>query len=576
MIQKSTLALLLAVFFGTAVLNAQTEIPKGWHLLSPTKDSFYGIDLARAYKFLADKNKKPKTVIVAVLDSGVDTTHEDLKGILWHNPKEIPGNGIDDDGNGYIDDVYGWNFLGGKDGRILKNAGDEKTRVYHRFKDKYLDKQVDTSVMSDDEKYVYKTWARSAADINVSPEEQLNVMYVEVAAKGIKKHDKIIRNEMQKEEYTVAELETYIPTTDSCRKAKLGYLNAMKMFGVESDTKNTDIINELDSYVEKKKKAIDAKDTPLHDYRADFVKDDYNNINDKFYGNNDVMGGGPMHGTHVTGIIAAQRNNGIGMDGVADNVKVMTLRVVPDGDEYDKDIALAIFYAVDNGAKVINMSFGKAYSPEKRWIDSAVRYAASKDVLLVHAAGNEASDVDTAQNFPNASLLKGNKKAENFMTVGASSDPKINGSFTASFSNYGKSTVDVFAPGVKIYSTLPGGNQYGNLQGTSMASPVVTGLAAMLRSYYPALSAVQIEEAIERSVVHPTVDVTVLKPSLEGKKDKISMTELARFPGCISAYGAVEIADKMKPALNVTAPTLPIKKQKEILPKQTFKNQKIS
>ncbi|MBC7587064.1 MAG: S8 family peptidase [Chitinophagaceae bacterium] len=574
MMQKTTFALFIACFLASTsnAQSAQAETPKGWHLLSPSKDTFYGIDLAKAYQFLASKNKKSKPVIVAVLDSGVDTTHEDLKGILWHNPKEIPGNGIDDDHNGLIDDVYGWNFLGGKDGRILQKAGDEKTRVYHRFKDKYLDKVVDTLSMSNDEKYIYKMWARSAADINVSADEQMNIMYVEVAAKGIKKNDKIIREEMQKQEYTISELEKFIPKTETGKKAKLAFLNAMKLFGVEGDTKNTAIISELETYVEGKKTAVDAKDNPPHDYRADFVKDDYNNINDRFYGNNDVMGGGPMHGTHVTGIIAAQRNNGIGMDGVADNVKVMTLRVVPDGDEYDKDIALAIFYAVDNGAKVINMSFGKSYSPEKNWIDSAVRYAASKDVLFVHAAGNESSDVDIKENYPNPFMLKGNKKAENFMTIGASSDPRITGSMAANFSNYGQETVDVFAPGVKIYSTLPGGNQYGNLQGTSMASPVVAGLAAMLRSYYPDLSAVQIAEVIEKSVLLPNEDVPVLKP---GTKEKTSMKNLARNAGCINAYTAVEMADKIKPIVKNVVP-VPTKKKKEPIPKSTFKNKKIS
>lgn len=569
MTNKLILAFTIAVSISASV-NAQTsiaenpvkEVPKGWHLLSPTKDSLYGIDLARAYSFLQAKNKKPKQVIVAVLDSGVDTLHEDLRNILWHNPKEIPNNGIDDDHNGYVDDVYGWNFLGGKDGKMMEKAGDEKTRVYHNFKDRYQNKTVDTLSMTEDEKFVYRTWLRSAADISVSADEQMNLVYLEAAAKGIKKNDKTIREEMKKEEYTVEELEKFIPTTEAGKKAKLAYLNMMKALGVESDTKNTELIKELDSFIEGKKNAIDAKDKAPHNYRADIVKDDYSNINDKFYGNNDVMGGGPMHGTHVTGIIAAQRNNGIGMDGVADNVKVMMMRVVPDGDEYDKDIALGIFYAVDNGAKVINMSFGKSYSPEKKWIDSAVRYAASKDVLIVHAAGNEASDVDTKENYPSPYYIKGNKKADNFMTVGASSDPRIAGSFVASFSNYGKESVDVFAPGTKIYSTIPGGNQYANQQGTSMAAPVVAGLAAMLRSYYPELSAVQIKQAIEQSVLKPGENVPVIKPSKEGKKETVSMDELAHNPGCINAYTAVEIADKMKPANKPVVKPAPEKPKK--------------
>ena len=546
---------------------SQVETPQGWHLLSPTKDSFYGIDAAKAYQFIKEKNKKSTTVIVAVLDSGVDTTHEDLKGVLWLNEKEIPANGKDDDGNGYIDDMHGWNFLGGKDGRNIIKAGDEKTRVYHRYKDKYFGKINDTTTMSVQEKFIYKSWQRAANDMVVSTEDQTNVVYVEIALKTLKKNDKILIEEMGKPEYTLGDLEKFTPKTDAGKRAKFGYINTMKLFGVESDVKNTDIIHEIESYIENKKAAIEAKDTPPYDFRADFIKDDYSKITDKYYGNNDVMGPGSKHGTHVSGIIAAQRKNGIGMDGIADNVKIMVLRVVPDGDEYDKDIALAIFYAVDNGAKIINMSFGKSYSPDKKWIDSAIRYAAAKDVLLLHASGNDGSDVDTKENFPNPMYVDGSK-APNFMTIGASSDPKISGTLAADFSNYGVQTVDVFAPGVKIYSTLPGGNVYGNQNGTSMATPVVAGIAAMTRSYYPNLSAVQTRQVIEKSAIVVGSDVVVLRP---GTKDKTSMKELSVTGGVVNLYNALEMADKIKSSNTSVIVKPEPKKQKELLRKKSSK-----
>ena len=546
---------------------SQVETPQGWHLLSPTKDSFYGIDAAKAYQFIKEKNKKSTTVIVAVLDSGVDTTHEDLKGVLWLNEKEIPANGKDDDGNGYIDDMHGWNFLGGKDGRNIIKAGDEKTRVYHRYKDKYFGKINDTTTMSVQEKFIYKSWQRAANDMVVSTEDQTNVVYVEIALKTLKKNDKILIEEMGKPEYTLGDLEKFTPKTDAGKRAKFGYINTMKLFGVESDVKNTDIIHEIESYIENKKAAIEAKDTPPYDFRADFIKDDYSKITDKYYGNNDVMGPGSKHGTHVSGIIAGQRKNGIGIDGIADNVKIMVLRVVPDGDEYDKDIALAIFYAVDNGAKIINMSFGKSYSPDKKWIDSAIRYAAAKDVLLLHASGNDGSDVDTKENFPNPIYVDGSK-APNFITIGASSDPKISGTLAADFSNYGVQTVDVFAPGVKIYSTLPGGNVYGNQNGTSMATPVVAGIAAMIRSYYPNLTAVQTRQVIEKSAIVVGSDVVVLKP---GTKDKTSMKELSVTGGVVNLYNALEMADKIKSSNTSVIVKPEPKKQKELLRKKSSK-----
>ena len=544
------------ILLGISINNrifSQVSIPKGWHLMDITKDSFYGISLNKAYQFLQSKNRTPQTVIVAVIDSGVDTTHEDLKNILWKNSKEIPGNGIDDDQNGYIDDVYGWNFIGGKDGRSLKKASDERSRVYHRWKNEYLGKIIDTNQLNSFEREHYTIWKKASDQLNFSQEEQMEVLYIELTAKALKRHDKVIRLEMATEEYTSEQLEKFNPITRQGRDAKIGYLTCVKMMGIDSEEKNTSTLTEINNYIEGKKASFESKDKAPINYREDIVKDNYSDFSDQFYGNNDVMGSGPMHGTHVTGIIAAQRNNGIGVDGVADHVKVMTLRVIPDGDEYDKDVALAIRYAVDQGAKVINMSFGKSFSPEKKWVDSAVRYAELKDVLLVHASGNEGENVDEKENYPSPLLTQWHSKANNFITVGASSDVKIDKSIAADFSNYGKEMVDVFAPGVKIYSTIPGGNQYGNLNGTSMASPVVAGLAALLRSYYPELTAPEIKKIIESSVSKPD---SLINCNLPGEKNKkIPFNHLCRSGGIINAFNAVKTANESKKIFSSAKPT---------------------
>ncbi len=523
------------------------DAPKGWHLLDPIDDHYYGISLDKAYKFLKEHNKQSKPVIVAVLDSGVDTTHEDLKDILWRNPKEIPGNGIDDDGNGYIDDINGWNFLGGKDGSNIKKNSDERSRIYHRFKSDFLGKPIDTTKLSYDEKYHYTIWKKAAAEMNFSEEEQTELMYVEITAKAIKRHDKVLRKELEQEEYTVETLEKFEPNSKAGKDAKLGYITCMKILGIEAEETNISTIEQLDEYIEGKKLAYESKEKEPIDYRAQIIKDNYFDINDNHYGNNDVMGPNAMHGTHVTGIIAAKRNNGIGMDGVADNVKVMMIRVVPDGDEYDKDVALGIFYAVNNGAKVINMSFGKSFSPEKAWVDSALRYAAAKDVLILHASGNDGEDNDVKENYPSPYSPKTNTTIENFMNVGASTDPTISGSIAADFSNYGKQTVDVFAPGVKIYSTLPSKNKYGNLKGTSMSTPIVTGLAALIRSYYPDLSAVQVKQIIETSVVRPDTSIANMKPGPQ--PTAVPFASLSKTGGIVNAYYAVSAADLTKPII---------------------------
>ena len=553
MMRRIVLAIVvLPLFFYQG--NAQSEAPKGWHLMDFSRDSFYGISVNKAYSFLKEKHRTSRPVIVAVLDSGIDTTHEDLKNILWHNPKEIPGNGIDDDGNGYIDDVYGWNFLGGKDGRDVCKAAGENARVYHSLKTKFSVPSLDTNALSSLEKEQYRIWKKADKELTFSPDEQVELLFIDVTAKALKRHDQVLRKEMGVEEYTCDKVEKFQPSNKTARDAKLGYLTCIKMIGVDPDETNTNTLSDLDEYIQGKKATFESRETPPVDYRSEIVKDNYYDLSDRFYGNNDVMGpeNSSKHGTHVSGLIGAQRNNGIGVDGVADNVKIMMLRVVPDGDEYDKDVALAIRYAVDNGAKVINMSFGKYLSPEKRWVDSAVKYAELHDVLIVHASGNENNNLDEKEGFPNPWLKQWNSNATNFITVGASSDPRIAGSITAEFSNYGKEKVDVFAPGVKIYSTLPGGNHYGNLQGTSMAAPIVTGLAALIRSYYPDLSAVQVKKIIEESSVKPGIMVPSIKP---GTKDEgMPFSLMSRSGGIINAYQAVMDADTVKAATAIREP----------------------
>ncbi len=545
MIRGNVLAAVIGMCF-TYATYAQTETPKGWHLMDWETSKLHGISLKKAYDLLQQKNKKAQQVIVAVLDSGVDTTHEDLKDILWKNPKEIPGNGIDDDKNGYIDDIYGWNFLGGPNGKSLKKAGDERARVYHRWKEQFLGKYIDTAQLDLQQKLNYRMWLKAANELNFSQEEMTELMFIEVTAKALKRHDKVLRQEMGVEEYSCEKLEKFDPITKTARDAKLGFLTVMKMLQMDPEEKNTLALKELDEYIEGKKLAFESKEVAPYNFRAEIVGDNYFDFNDRYYGNNDVMGPGPTHGTHVSGIIAAKRNN-IGIDGVADQVKLMTLRIVPDGDEYDKDVALAIRYAVDNGAKIINMSFGKSFSPEKSWVDSAIKYAEQKDVLLIHASGNDAENIDSVENFPNPWLSPWKVFAKNYVTVGASSDLTLGPSIAADFSSYGKTQVDLFAPGVKIYSTMPGGNNYGNLKGTSMATPIVTGIAAILKSYFPHLSAIEIKNILEQSVFKPEADIACIKPGSD--QEKVSFANLSKTGGIVNAYNAVRTALEYKPVI---------------------------
>ena len=538
--------LCLFIFISISITNVWSQqLPQNWHLLDYKEDSYYGISLKKAYQFLQQKKIIAKPTIVAVLDSGVDTLHEDLKNILWRNPKEIPYNNIDDDKNGYIDDVFGWNFLGNSKGENVSKASSEKARIYYTFKEKFKQTALDTTTFNSVEKKQYELWNKAAKELKYSADDELELNLIQLTVKTIKRLDEVLKKEMSVNTYTTHELEKYEPSTPLGKQCKYGYLTSIRLLEIDLDETNINIISQLDDYIDIKKSELESRSVEPINYRKNIIADDENNINDKFYGNEDVLGPTPTHGTHVTGIIAAERNNKLGIDGVADQAKIMMVRVVPEGDEYDKDVALGIFYAVDNGAKVINMSFGKGFSPQKYWVDSALQYAEKKDVIVIHAAGNDAINLDTTNSYPTPTLLD-KTKLSNFITVGASSDFNISSSsLVANFSNYGINTVDVFAPGVKIYSTLPGLNHYGNQQGTSMAAPIVSGIAALLRSYFPNLTAQQIKNIILNSVTKPTEISFELESSSTNNKPSLIKNACAS-EGIVNAAKAVELAYQLE------------------------------
>ncbi|WP_462253566.1 S8 family peptidase [Ferruginibacter sp.] len=537
---KTLIVFLICSLIFTQSQAQKETTPNGWHLMDKETDGYNGVSAAKAYNFLSAKKLKSKTVIVAVIDSGIDTLHEDLKPVLWTNPKEIPGNGIDDDRNGYIDDVHGWNFLGGKDGRNVGEDSYEAARVYHGLKAKYEGKEKEDINPKDVAEF--ESWNKAKAKIlgEGDNEPGIDLVVLKRMLASTQKSDSILKIALAKEVYTGNELNAFIPADAVQKTSKNALLGLMKANN-QLDATNKEFVEGFSEFVAGEDKKEVSKNTPPKNYRQEIVGDDETNLNDRNYGNNDLMASTPMHGTHCSGIIAAARNNGKGMDGIADNVRIMMLRAVPDGDEHDKDIANAIRYAVDNGALIISMSFGKDFSPQKQWVDDAFRYAESKNVLLVHAAGNDAKDVDTEDNFPSPVYINGKGRASNVITVGASGDTK-NGGLTASFSNYGKKEVDVFSPGVRIYSTLPGGNTYGNLQGTSMACPLVAGIAALTLEYFPTLSAKQLKFVIEKSAKQP--DYKVNKPGSDG--EMVNLSDISKTGGIVNAYEALKLAATLK------------------------------
>jgi subtilisin family serine protease len=523
--------ILLSILISTFFLQSYAQELKtkaNWQNLDFEKDGIRGMSVERAYSELL-KDKKSTPVIVAVIDGGTDVNHEDLKDKLWTNIKEIAGNGKDDDKNGFIDDINGWDFLGGKDGTDVNHEQLEMTRILKRLKDKFGDKPSKKLVRKNKADYELLQTLQKEYDEKKAESVQYAPFYKQ-----------LYTNYLESEKT----LKDYLKTETLTKEAILGIDDSQADRKVRAAKKTLEKFIELGATGADIKEAAEHFESELqYNYNLDFdarkvVGDNPSKLEYGAYGNNEVTGPEAMHGTHVAGIIGANRNNNLGILGVCNDVQIMVVRTVPDGDERDKDVANAIRYATDNGAKIVNMSFGKKYSPEKKWVDDAVKYAMSKGVLLIAAAGNDNLDTDVDVHFPTDAYMGGGI-AENWISVGALSW-KPDADAVATFSNYGKKSVDVFAPGVDIYSTVPG-SKYEEKSGTSMAAPATTGVAALLKSYFPNLTAAQIKKIILDSSVKP--DLRVKKP---GSDEIVKFEDLSATGGVVNAYNAVKMAMEMK------------------------------
>ncbi len=564
--------------------SKDVKLPSNWYNLDLTKDGFFGISTEKAYNEVL-KNRKPKAnIIVAVIDGGIDTKHEDLKDILWTNTKEIAGNGIDDDGNGYVDDTHGWNFIGSKNGSLAYDNL-ELVRIIRKFTPLYQS-TLPSTVLDSTQREEFNLFNRARRQFGIKYNEaDESFRWISLINHVIDSVGKVSNKTVP----SAADFDKYLADSEEEEQVKKFIKSGVK----ESGT--------TEKYVKEMREAYKQYDVMLkynlnleYDKRAELVGDDYQNSNQKNYGNNDVKGPNADHGSHVAGIIGAKRDNGLGINGISNSVSVMAIRVVPEGDERDKDVANGIRYAVDNGARIINMSFGKGFKWDKKAVDSAVKYAEQKGVLLVHAAGNDNDNNDVTENYPNKyydtpeaiayqkSLTKklamvpvikpdqnremtdrmgrrypsstsfkkplpdttkfGFAQAGNWIEVGASAYAN-DANLKASFSNYGKHSVDVFAPGFMIKSTIPD-SKYEEFDGTSMASPVVSGLAAMILSYHPELKPSQVREIIMKSATK--VVQKVKNRNERGESVRLPFTDLCISGGVVNAYSAMVMADSYK------------------------------
>ncbi len=504
---------------------------KNWNQADLLLDTIPGMSVTRAYhEFL--RKRKITPVIVAVIDSGVDIDHEDLKGKIWINEDEIPGNNIDDDNNGYIDDVNGWNFLGDIVGENM-----EFVRILRDYKTKFEGKSA--SDFTGDDLLLFEVYKRAEKEYAKEVKgNQESLAQYEPMLKRLKLAHEFVSKQLGKDEYTLQEVKTVVTTNEEQENLKNAVVHMHANISNGENFKS--LVAGFEGYVDY---LISQKDIHLNMglNARKLIGDNENDLADNKYGNNQVSGPDPKkedakHGTHVAGIIAANRHNRKGAKGIAEYVKVMPVRAVPDGDEYDKDIALAIRYAVDNGAKVINTSFGKYYSQHPEWVYDAIKYAATKDVLIVNAAGNDGENLDNVDVYPNDQTLTMDEMVDNFITVGALNHT-YGSALVANFSNYGSKNVDVFAPGVKIYASTPL-NTYEYLKGTSMAAPAVSGVAAVLRGCYPTLKASEIKAIIMESGNATEASVS------HGNGKVGSFASISKSGRMVNLYNAIILAEK--------------------------------
>ena len=507
--------------------------PANWFNLDYERDGVMGISTEKAYEQLL-QGKESTTVVVAVIDGGVDINHEDLKDVIWVNAQDSVVTGTDADGNGYINDKHGWNFIGNANGENVHYDNLEVTRLVRDLEPRYVS-VLPSTPMSGEERREFAEYQKMVTDYASKTQE---AHFGQASYTGLKRVIDSIVTRIGKDTPMLADFNQYKASDD---------LEKMALRIVKKELKDEPdfsvFYKDLEEGLEYFSNQVNYHLNKEFDSRH-IVGDDYENSRERYYGNADVTGPDADHGTHVAGIIGAVRTNEIGIKGVADDVRIMVLRTVPDGDERDKDVANSIRYAVENGAKVINMSFGKAFAKDKQVVDDAVRFAIENDVLLVHAAGNDGQDNDATPNFPNRNFVDSlgiNKgEASAWIEVGASGW-KNDTDLVASFSNYGRRSVDVFAPGVDIHSTMPG-STYKDQQGTSMAAPVVAGLAALIRSYYPQLSAVEVKRIIMQSVTRVDQRVKVAGP--DGRNMRVSMNDICVTGGVVNAYRAIQLAEQ--------------------------------
>lgn len=559
--------LLLLVCIGMANVNAQLikqdnqarkkQSDLDWYNCSFGEDGVYGAEVNKAYEFLKGKKVK-KRPVVALIGTGLDVEHEDLKQAIWVNPGE-QADGKDRDKNGFIDDINGWNFLGGKNGQVMERLIQEGDREFLRLKDKYADyitsngeffkiidgKRVKVSAPENLSEYSYYKNV-------VMPESQLariyggwNMAYV-IAEYG-QKFKEDLRAKFPGQRITLQEFQTcYDPNAPQDTLSDVTFTLIATAFQLYK-TDDLDFVYKtfVETGVARGKESYEeALKAYGYDGRKDIVGDDYLNINDNKYGNNVLLTSDAGLGTMQGGIIGGKRGNGLGNDGIMDEAEIMALRVTASGGEpYIKDMVLAIRYAADHGVDIIVLPQQNTLYPDgqKEWMIEALRYAESKGILVIVPAWELSQDLAKQTFYPNRRMT-GDKELTNLMVI-SSSDKEGNPSLNA---NYGAKELDLFAPGINIYSAYTG-DTYQIGSGVGLASASVAGVAALIKAYYPHLTGSQIRDILLESVTSRKGVEVEKGIEVDGKQtqDLFLFDDLCLSGGILNAYQAIMAADKL-------------------------------
>jgi subtilisin family serine protease len=555
---KKIYILIASLLIGVAGY-AQNE---NWHHLAP-EDGVFGAAIERAHAAARESGLRParRPITIALIGGGIDISHKAISDIIWVNRRERRINGRDNDRNGWIDDRHGWNFLG-NDTMTINSLSTMGDREFLRLKDKYnhflfvedgiaymfddeLGALVETEPPADMEEFEY--FLRVVTESELA-ETNRGVMLAKAVVWYIREIGHSMRMAYPERVLTRTDFGEFVraqQSTTAMQDALFAFIDLMFM------SANTEDWNTMAAFA-------DTEFIPIQELRheramarrfpreRELIGDDPNDLNDKGYGNNNLLANNALRNTMIAGIIGAGGGQSE-IRGITNNVQIMTLRIEADfGEPYMKDMALAIRYAVEQGADIIQLGATNRLFPrhQSHWVEEALRYAEQRNVLVVIPVRDLSSNLDDFPFYPNRNLSTGT--LSNIITVAASDS--LGNPFL--WANFSETELDIFAPGVEIKSAMPG-NRYAIDSGSAYAAAMVTGVAAFIKNYFPQITPAQMRQLLidtvtDRSDAEVEKQYRATAGSMRGRiaTDLFLFSDLCVSGGILNAERAIKEAGR--------------------------------